>query len=1355
VVASSAEAQTPIVYDSFTGANGSLLTTHTPDTSLPGRPWTSVLGATPTLSGGHLVRATGTQVALIDGGTPDATVGVWWYPNPQAGTGLDAGLVFRAVDAYNFFLFQMYQDRLILYRVVNGQWTQLWLSFLEGGEPRTGSHYLQAVLSGSTITLNWDWGAQSYTTTDSAHINATKHGLRSLNTYEAVSTYDHFSIGGVLPAEPATTAIAPAHTTMYFGAQQTLGAHGYTAGGASISGLPFIFASSDPMIAKVYTLTLHTALIVGTGAGTATITATPVRGPVAATTVTIDPGSTIVFDSFTGSTGVALTTHAPEVNQVGQAWTASGATPTLASQRLAPTAATLALIDGGTPDAAVSVWWQPNPTPSTGLQADLVFRAVNATNFFTFQMYQDRLILYRVVNGAWTQLWLSFLEGEPSRTQAHRLDITLSGSSITVSWDQGVQTFATTDVNHLTATKYGVRATGYDLVSTYDDFRVTGTLTPPPAQVVVTPAVNNLLFGQTVTVTARAYDAANVEIPNVAFAWTTSNGSILPFSVASLNSAWITAAGLGTATLTATPARGPSGSATAAITAGATLVHDTFTNANGTLLTAHTPVVDQIGGGWSVSATLTPGITGNRSQALVTGSDAHAIIDAGTANPSISVWWHPNPVAETGLEAGIVFRATDAQNFFLFRMYQNRVQLYRVMNGQWTELWLRFLEGGEPQGGAHQLGVDLAGAMITVHWNDGVEIFATQDYFNMHATRHGLRFAAYDGVSSYDDFRMLGTLQATAASVVVTPATATLPFHGYMALQATAYDAGGQVIPNMPFQWSTATPTRFRLGAFGLASTHVVAMTEGTGTVTATPARGASGSATLTVNPGSTLVYDTFTGGTGTPLATHPPDVQQMGSAWTVTGTAGAQVTGNRVGVAGTGTNVIALTEGGSPDVTVGVTWHPAHVGTDPAANAGGLIARASDTQNHLMLRVWDVYVELLKVSLGATTVLGQVRLADDYFRDGAPHQLQVQLAGSAVNALVDGVMRVQVTESFNQGATRAGLAWWPAVDATSTVDDFSISGALPPLVSSLTVTPGAIALAPYESLTVTATPRNGSGTALPDGVVSWSSSDLSVARVHSTSRTTAVITPLGDGTAMITAWAPRGTPPPAQVTTNVRTCVSALSDPDERVLFEGGSIAVPVTAPVGCGWQGVPLANWLSMASGAVGSGTGSVVIAVDANDTAHTRSAGVAIGGRLFTVVQDPNPAMCVTGLSPGDTMWDATGGDDSFGVVADPACPWRVTSSDPSWLVPLDDSGAGSGSPSYRVLPNHSVVERSAMLNVGPGGFLVTQAAGTAGNGSACTYASRPSQRAWAKRPPRGRLPSLPRHSVAGRPRVCHRR
>jgi hypothetical protein len=97
--------------------------------------------------------------------------------------------------------------------------------------------------------------------------------------------------------------------------------------------------------------------------------------------------------------------------------------------------------------------------------ADRVFRAGNATNFFSFQMYQDRLILYRVVNGAWTQLWLSFLENEPPRTLAHRLDATLTGSSITVSWNQGVQTFTTTDVTHITATKYGVRAAGYDLVS--------------------------------------------------------------------------------------------------------------------------------------------------------------------------------------------------------------------------------------------------------------------------------------------------------------------------------------------------------------------------------------------------------------------------------------------------------------------------------------------------------------------------------------------------------------------------------------------------------------------------------------------------------------------------------------------------------------------------------------------------------------------------------------------------------------------------------------------------------------------------------------------------------------------------
>jgi hypothetical protein len=123
-------ASAQIVYDSFVGANGTALTAHNPETCALGRPWTILWGTMPTLSGGRLTHG-GYALPLIDGGTPNANVYVQW----QAGSspGMEGALVFRGMDAQNFFVFRLQHDRLTLHRVVNNEWTQLWLSFLEEG----------------------------------------------------------------------------------------------------------------------------------------------------------------------------------------------------------------------------------------------------------------------------------------------------------------------------------------------------------------------------------------------------------------------------------------------------------------------------------------------------------------------------------------------------------------------------------------------------------------------------------------------------------------------------------------------------------------------------------------------------------------------------------------------------------------------------------------------------------------------------------------------------------------------------------------------------------------------------------------------------------------------------------------------------------------------------------------------------------------------------------------------------------------------------------------------------------------------------------------------------------------------
>jgi hypothetical protein len=70
------------------------------------------------------------------------------------------------------------------------------------------------------------------------------------------------------------------------------------------------------------------------------------------------------------------------------------------------------------------------------------------------------------------------------------------------------------------------------------------------------------------------------------------------------------------------------------------------------------------------------------------------------------------------------------------------------------------------------------------------------------------------------------------------------------------------------------------------------------------------------------------------------------------------------------------------------------------------------------------------------------------------------------------------------------------------------------------------------------------------------------------------------------------------------------------------GTGTVAVTAAPGCFWQVVSQAPWISIASGATGSGNGSVSYALTANAGPDCRTGTITVAGKLFTVVQCAAP-------------------------------------------------------------------------------------------------------------------------------------
>jgi len=119
-----------------------------------------------------------------------------------------------------------------------------------------------------------------------------------------------------------------------------------------------------------------------------------------------------------------------------------------------------------------------------------------------------------------------------------------------------------------------------------------------------------------------------------------------------------------------------------------------------------------------------------------------AVLDTGISDANISV--RLNDV-NGGSTQGIVFRATDANNFFFARGFNTNIQVFRKQAGVLVQLGS--YAGGISEGDV--LTVELLGPEIVVKQNGSVRL-TLRDSFNQRATRHGLFTDSTS--SSFKDF---------------------------------------------------------------------------------------------------------------------------------------------------------------------------------------------------------------------------------------------------------------------------------------------------------------------------------------------------------------------------------------------------------------------------------------------------------------------------------------------------------------------------------------------------------------------------------------------------------------------------
>ena len=126
--------------------------------------------------------------------------------------------------------------------------------------------------------------------------------------------------------------------------------------------------------------------------------------------------------------------------------------------------------------------------------------------------------------------------------------------------------------------------------------------------------------------------------------------------------------------------------------------------------------------------------------------------------------------------------------------------------------------------------------------------------------------------------------------------------------------------------------------------------------------------------------------------------------------------------------------------------------------------------------------------------------------------------------------------------------------------------------------------------------------------------------------------------------------------------CTYALSPTSQNIPAAGGSGSVAVTSGTGCTWTALSNAAWVTITSGASGSGNGTVGYSVAAESTGASRTGTLTIGGQTFTIIQ---AAGCSYAIAPEVQNADAPESTFNVAVTAGSGCSWSATSNVP-WIT-----------------------------------------------------------------------------------------
>jgi hypothetical protein len=192
-------------------------------------------------------------------------------------------------------------------------------------------------------------------------------------------------------------------------------------------------------------------------------------------------------------------------------------------------------------------------------------------------------------------------------------------------------------------------------------------------------------------------------------------------------------------------------------------------------------------------------------------------------------------------------------------------------------------------------------------------------------------------------------------------------------------------------------------------------------------------------------------------------------------------------------------------------------------------------------------------------------------------------------------------------------------------------------------------------------------------------------------------------------------------------TCDLAVTPTEFSVPKQGSDVAVDVTVNhgTGCTWPAASNDAFITVKSGAAGTGTGQAVLSVAAN-TGVARVGTATIAGRTVTVLQETAVATtCAFSVSPTQASAGGPGGSIAVTITKTQgtACAWIAQSQSTFLTIQGASAGVDSGSVTILAAPNTGAARSGTVLVAGQT-VTVNQSAGATGNpGAVLSFQSDP--------------------------------